>query len=246
MLSISFTLCCVGLVFNSPAVGINGTSVTCTKIAFSGAQLQPHLPDRFQKRQRLDVAHRAANFHDHHVHAVGHFAERRFDFVGDVRNHLHRFAQVIAAPLFGDDGFVDAPGGPVMVAGQLGGSEALVVSQVQIGLGAVIGDVHFAVLVGAHRARINVQVGIALLEGDAQAAAFEQAADGCGRDAFSQGGNHAAGYKNIFRAVVGRRCQILSVYPELPRGTPHYAREAPQSQIARHTMHSGIVLSARR
>src|SRR5258708_1694798 len=35
MLSISFTLCCVGLVFSSPAAAMNGTSVTCTKSVFS-------------------------------------------------------------------------------------------------------------------------------------------------------------------------------------------------------------------
>ena len=32
----SLTECCVGLVFNSPAVGMNGTSVTCTNTEFSG------------------------------------------------------------------------------------------------------------------------------------------------------------------------------------------------------------------
>ena len=55
----------------------------------------------------------------HHVHAVGNFAEGGFDFVGDVRNHLHGLAEVIAAALFGDDGFVDAAGGPVMVAREI-------------------------------------------------------------------------------------------------------------------------------
>src|SRR2546421_7504179 len=35
MLSISFTLCCVGFVFSSPAAAMNGTSVTCTKSVFS-------------------------------------------------------------------------------------------------------------------------------------------------------------------------------------------------------------------
>ena len=33
---ISFTECCVGLVFSSPAVAMYGTSVTCTLIAFCG------------------------------------------------------------------------------------------------------------------------------------------------------------------------------------------------------------------
>ena len=202
MLSISFTLCCVGLVLSSPAVGMNGTSVTCTKMRVLGTQLQPHLADGFEERQRLDVSHRAADLDNHHVDVVRDLAKRRLDFVGDVRNHLHGLAQKIAAALLGDDRFVDSAGGPIVVAGQLGRSEALVVAQIQIGLGAVIGDVHFAVLVGAHRAGIDVQVGIALLEGDAETPAFQQAADRRRGHAFAQGGNHAAGYKDILRLAL--------------------------------------------
>ena len=163
------------------------------------AQLQAHLADRFQERQRFDVAHRAADFDDHHVHAVRHLAERGFDFIGDVRNHLHGLAEIIAAAFFGDDGFVDSAGGPVVVARQMRVGEALVVAQVEIGFRAVVGDKHFAVLIGRHRAGINVQVGIALLEGDFETAAFEQAADRGRRDAFAQGRNYAAGYKDVLR-----------------------------------------------
>ena len=135
----------------------------------------------------------------HDVHAFGNFSEGGFDFVGDVRDDLDGFAEIIAAALFGEDGFVDAAGGPVVVAGQLGVGEALVVAEVEIGFRAVFGDEHFAVLKRTHRAGIDVQVGIALLEGDFEAATFEQAADGGRCYAFSERGNHAAGNKNIFR-----------------------------------------------
>jgi len=41
-------------------------------------------------------------------------------FVGDVRNDLNGFAEVIAAALFGEDGFVDAAVVPVIwFAGRL-------------------------------------------------------------------------------------------------------------------------------
>ena len=68
-----------------------------------GAQLQPHLPDRFQEWKRLDIAHRSADFDQHHIHAVRNFAKRGFNFVGNVRNHLHGFPEVIPATLFCDD-----------------------------------------------------------------------------------------------------------------------------------------------
>ena len=117
------------------------------------AEFEAHLANRFQERQRFDVAHRAADFDEHHVHAVGHFAEGGLDFVGDVRNHLHGLAEIIAAALLGDDGFVDAAGGPVMVARQVRGGEALVVAEIEIGFRAVVGDKHFAVLIRATSCR---------------------------------------------------------------------------------------------
>ena len=42
---------------------------------------------------------------------VRNFANARLDFVGDVRNHLHGFAEVIAAALFQDDAFINLAAG---------------------------------------------------------------------------------------------------------------------------------------
>ena len=66
------------------------------------------------------------------------------------------------------------------------GSKAFVVAEVEIGFGAVVGDENFTVLIGRHSARINVEVGIALLEGDSKTPAFEETSDGSGRDALSE------------------------------------------------------------
>jgi len=68
----------------------------------------------------------------------------------------------------------------------MGVGETLVVAQIEIGFSAVVGDKHFTMLIRRHRSRINVQIGVALLEGDFQAAAFEETSDGGGRDAFSE------------------------------------------------------------
>ncbi len=120
------------------------------------AKLQAHLANGFEEGKRFDVANGAANFHDDHVHAFGNFPDGGFDFVGDVGNDLHGFAQVIAAALFGENGFVDAAGGPVIVARKFGVGEALVMAEIEIGFGAVFGDEDFAVLKGAHGAGIHV------------------------------------------------------------------------------------------
>ena len=109
-----------------------------------------------------------------------------FDFVGDVRNHLHGFAEVIAAAFAGDDLLVDAAGGEIVALRELGVGEALVVAEVEIGLRAVVGDEDFAVLERAHGARIDIEVRIEFLARDFQSAAFQQAADGRGGNALPQ------------------------------------------------------------
>jgi hypothetical protein len=73
------------------------------------------------------------------------------------------------------------------------------VAEVEVGLGAVFGHVDLAVLVGTHRPGVHVQVGIALLERDAQATAFQQTRDGGCCETFAEGGDNAAGNKNKFR-----------------------------------------------
>jgi hypothetical protein len=76
--------------------------------------------------------------------------------VGDVRNDLHGLAEIVAAAFFAEDRFVDAAGGPVVVATKFCVGEALVVAEIEIGLRAVIGDINFAVLIGRHRTGVNV------------------------------------------------------------------------------------------
>ena len=85
---------------------------------------------------------------------------------------------------------------PVVALSALRGvhaGEALVMAEVEIGLRAVIGDEHLAVLVRAHRARIDVQIGVELAQPHAIAARLQQRAERRRGDAFAQGGNHAAG-----------------------------------------------------
>ena len=128
--------------------------------------LMAHLADGFHKRQRLDVAHGAADLHDHHVHVGRDFAHGGFDLVGHVRDHLYGLAQIIAAPLARNDLLVDAAGCEVIRLRQLGVREALVMAQVQVGFGAIVGDEDFAMLEGAHGAGIHVQIGVEFLQRD--------------------------------------------------------------------------------
>ena len=161
------------------------------------------LADGFEEGQRLDVADGASDFDDHDVHrsAVGRGGDAAgggFDFVGHVRDHLHGFAEVIAAALARNDLFVDAAAGEVVGLRERRVGEALVVAEIEIGLGAVVGDEDLAVLEGAHGAGVDVEIRVELLQRDFEAAAFEQAADARRRDSLPQRGNHATGDEYIF------------------------------------------------
>ena len=79
------------------------------------ADVLAELADRLEERQALDVADGAADLDEHDVDVLGDGADRVLDLVGDVRNHLHGAAEIVAAPLLLDDALVDLAGRPVRV-----------------------------------------------------------------------------------------------------------------------------------
>src|SRR3546814_2863803 len=122
------------------------SSDVCSSDLLVRAALGADLADRLQERQGFDVAHGAADLHQPHVVTVGGGVDAALDLVGDVRDHLDGGAQVVAGALLADHVLVDLAGGDRVLARQPGVDEALVVAEVQVGLGAVVGDVHLAVL----------------------------------------------------------------------------------------------------
>ncbi len=124
---------------------------------------------------------------------------RSLDLVRDVRNHLYGVAEILAPPLLRDHLGVDLAGRDIRLAGQVPIQEALVVPDIQIGLGAVVGDEHLAVLERIHGAGIDVQVGIQLLHDDAQPARGEQVTQARGGKPFAERGGDAPGDEDVFR-----------------------------------------------
>ena len=94
-----------------------------------------------------------------------------------------------------------------------GVGEALVVSEIQIGLGAVIGDVDFAMLVRAHRAGIDVDVRVELLERHPVAVSFEQTADRRRRESLAQRRDDAAGHEDVFHGPLMWCSRIVDPSP---------------------------------
>ena len=121
------------------------------------------------------------------------------DLVGDVRDDLDGVAEVLAAPLLGDDPAVDLPRRHVGVAVEVDVEEALVVADVEVGLGAVVGDEHLAVLERVHRPGVDVEVGVELLHRHPQTACAQQVSEAGGGEALAERGGDAPGHEDLFR-----------------------------------------------
>ena len=158
-----------------------------------------HLADRFEEGLAFDVADGAADFDDQDigVGAHGESADALLDHVGHVGDGLDGAAEVVALALALDHGGGDLAHRDRGCAGQVLVEETLVVAEVEIGLRAVVGDEDFAVLVGGHGAGVDVEVGVELLDGDAQTAAGEQFGEGGGGDALADRADHAAGDEDV-------------------------------------------------
>ena len=164
-------------------------------------QLPLQLADSLDVGQRLDVAHHASYLRDDHVIQAGALEKLHpaLDLVGDVGYDLHGLAEIRSLPLLLYDSLVDAAGGDVVGLRHAHVQETLVVTEVQVGLRTVVGDIAFAVLVGVQGSGIHIDVGIELLDRDTQSPALEQFGDGCGKYSLAQRRSHAACYKNILR-----------------------------------------------
>ena len=171
------------------------------------ADVLAHLAGRFEERLGLDVADRAADFGDDDIRGLlrlGGQAHPALDLVGDVRDDLDGVTEVFAAAFLGDHGGVHLAGGDVGGAVEALIEEALVVADVEVGFGAVVGHEDFAVLEGIHCARIHIEVGIELLHGHREAACPKQVTEAGSRQSLTEGGRHAAGDEDVF----GRRRRL--------------------------------------
>ena len=134
---------------------------------------QAKLARSFQKRQRFNIAHRAANLHNRYIHTFSATLYIVLNFVGDVRNDLHGLAQVVTSAFFVQHRLVNLPGGEVVGLLHAGIDKPLIVAQVKVSLCAIVGDKHFAMLQRRHGAGVHVDVRVKLDKGDFEAARFK-------------------------------------------------------------------------
>ncbi len=202
------TLCCVGLVLSSPAAFKNGMSVTWMNTTLPGPASSANWriasrngsPSMSPVVPPISVINTSTSLPASRMRALISLVT--------CGNHLHGLAQVIAAALLLDHRLVHLTGGEVVEARQLAGGEPLVVAEIEIGFGAVLQHIDFAVLKGAHRPRVDVEVGIELLDPHHLPALLEQRAERGGGESLAQGRDHAAGDKNVFHRRLLHRAKI--------------------------------------
>ncbi|MPM81263.1 hypothetical protein SDC9_128315 [bioreactor metagenome] len=161
--------------------------------------LRAHLADGLQEGLGLNIAHGAADFADDHVHVVArHRVHPALDFVGDVGDDLDGGSQIIAPPLPVENGPVNLSGGDGGISGEGLVHKPLVVAQIQVRFGPVVGDENLPMLIGAHGAGVHIDIGVELLIAHSQAPLLQKASQGRRADALAQARHHAAGHKYKF------------------------------------------------
>src|SRR5699024_10732587 len=127
----------------------------------------------------------------------GHRVDARFDLVGDVRDDLHGVTEVGSLALLGDHTGVDLAGGDIGRCGQFGVQKTFVVSDVQVGLGLVLGDTDIIVFVRVAGRRVDVEVGVERLHGVPPSARLEAPAQAGSGQAFAKTGGDGASHDKV-------------------------------------------------
>jgi hypothetical protein len=114
-----------------------------------------------------------------------------------VRDDLDCLAEVVAATLGGEHRLIDRTGGGIRTSGETFVDEALVVTEVEVGLASIVGDEDLAMLIRIHRAGIDVDVRVKFLHGDSQATHFEESTQGARRQTLSEGAHYSSRHEYV-------------------------------------------------
>ena len=228
----SLTECCVGFVFSSPAVSMNGHERDVDVETFSGPASRRNwrIASRNGSDSMSPTVPPISVMTTSQSLASADAADALLDLVRDVRDHLHGRAEVLALALLAEHAVPDRAGGVVRVAREVLVDEALVVADVEVGLGAVLGDEHLAVLERAHRPGVDVEVRVELLHLHLQPARLQQPPERRGGDALAERRDDAAGDEDVLRRSPRHYGRPQRVEPRRERACARSARRGSASR----------------
>ena len=130
------------------------------------AHLCAYLPDSLKEWGGLDIAHGAAYLGDNDVGVglLAHTVHLVLYLIGDVWDHLNGAAEIVTPSFLVENGPVNLSCGNIGVDGKIFVNKSLVVTQVKVCFGAVVGNEDLAVLIGGHCSGVNVYIGVEFLK----------------------------------------------------------------------------------
>ena len=136
-----------------------------------------NLTNRLQEGQAFNIAYCATDFRDNEISIIllADAENALLDFIGNVRNNLHRTAQIITTAFFIYYTLVNLTCSGIGILRQVDINKAFIMSQIQICFCTVISNEHLAVLIRTHRPRVNIDIRVELLDGDSVATTLKQA-----------------------------------------------------------------------
>ena len=185
------------------------------------AHFVPHLPDGLDKGLAFDVADGAADLRDDYISlgSTADIIDKALDLIRDVWDGLHGSTQIFAPALLGEDIGIDLAGGQIGVFVQILVNETLVMTQIKICFGSILGHIDLAVLIRTHGTGVNIDIGVQLLCGHLQPPCFEQTSQRRRRNTFTQTGYHTTGHENIFCHIPASREKLTKKEEGVHQGT---------------------------
>ena len=164
------------------------------------AELPTKLTNSLHKRSRLDIANRASHLRYDKIIVLGIRPPEHppLDFIGDMRHHLNGMTEVVTMTLAIDYRLINPTGGNAVVTRGMNIRKSLIMTKIQVSLKPIIRYVTLAMLIRIERARVDIDIGVEFLNGNAVTARLKQAADAGRDDALSERTNHTACYENVF------------------------------------------------
>ena len=151
------------------------------------AKFPSQLTNTFDVRKRFDIAHSTTDFGNYKIEIAFITQEFNiaFDFVGNVRNNLHSFAQVITTTFLVDDILINAAGGHIISFVRLHTQKAFVMPKVEVGLMSIHCYIALTVFVGIKSSRIHIDIRVEFLVGNSKTTGLQQFSQRCSNNAFS-------------------------------------------------------------
>src|SRR3546814_3144250 len=109
---------------------------------------------------------------------------------------------MVATPFTGDDRLINAASGDSVGLARGNTSEAFIMTKIKVGFRPVVSHIDFTMLIGRHRARIDVQIGIELPNAHTITPRLQQCCKACRHKALAKRGNRSEEHTSELQSLM--------------------------------------------